>query len=101
GLLEHGDQHPQERKRREADKHRNDAEAQRLAPGALQPRDAASFWRWLLHHATSVRRARRSIRIAAAASTGSRNSAVAAPPARSPPSMPLKNARLASTCVLS
>src|SRR5262249_44424756 len=95
GLLEHGDQHPQERERREADEahddHGDDALAQRLSPRPLQP----------IHQATSVRRARRNIRMAAAASTGSKNSAVAAPPARSPPSIPLKNARLASTWGLS
>src|SRR5205823_4281429 len=89
GLLEGGDQHPGEGKRRkEAEQDDQSTVGDRRA---LLPRA----------HMTSARRASRRSRMAAAASTGKRNSAIAEAPARSPPSMPLKKAREASTCVMS
>src|SRR6267378_1732711 len=89
GLLERGDRHPSEREGGEQAEEQEDGAVGHLGP------DLARF------HTTSARRASRKRRIAAAASTGKRKSAIAEAPARSPPSMPLKNASDASTCVMS
>src|SRR3972149_10562358 len=51
------------------------------------------------HYTTSVRRASRSMRVATPARTGKRNREMAAPWARSPPWIPLKNVQAESTCV--
>src|SRR5690606_33134220 len=52
------------------------------------------------HQVTSLRRMSLSSSAETPASTGSRNSAMAAPLPRFPPRMPVKNAWLASVCVM-
>src|SRR4030065_859989 len=87
--LERRDDHPVERERpeeREGGNHRVQP------PPACQLPDAG-------HHTTSVRRASRSMRVATPARTGKRNREMAAPWARSPPWIPLKNVQVESTCV--
>src|SRR5574341_2441263 len=86
--LERRDDHPVEGERSE---HREGAHqcVESAAPQKL-PR---------VHHTTSARRAIRSISAAIPARTGKRKREIAAPWARSPPSIPLKKVHVASTCV--
>src|SRR5207253_6954701 len=90
--LERRQQHPVERERQQR-RERGDGGVE---PDLLRDLTRASR----LHaHATSARRAICSMTTATTTSTGNRKSEIAAPPARSPPRMPVKKARLDSTCV--
>src|SRR5690606_8932001 len=103
--LERRDQHDVEGQRRE---HREEGDRQVEGGAAEEPAPhALASWRGGTrgggardHHVTSLRRMRRKSTALTPPSTGSRNSAIAAPRPRLPPRMPVKNARLASVLVL-
>src|SRR5206468_5309303 len=90
--LERRQQHPVERERQ----HRREAGHGGVEPDPLRELPRASRFH---AQATSARRAICSMTTATTTSTGNRKSEIAAPPARSPPRMPVKKARLDSTCV--
>src|SRR5439155_22116788 len=88
-LLERGDQHPVEREAGKGDEAEGGGvqrDALHIAPPAAPP--------------TSVRRASRSIRVAATIRNGSRKTAMAAPWPRSAPWMPRWKASVGRTCVV-
>src|SRR5262249_15778935 len=78
------DQHPVERKGEEGHEERQNS---RVSGAAGNPAGASGKRR---HQGTSARRANHRKTIATATKTGNRNSEMAAPPARSPPWMPVK-----------
>src|SRR5262245_3246822 len=78
------DHHPVERKGEEGHEERHNA---RVSGAAGDPAGAGGNRR---HQVTSARRANHRKTIATATKTGNRNSEMAAPPARSPPWMPVK-----------
>src|SRR5690242_13732695 len=72
-------QHPVKRKREKGNEEHQDCGV------ATAPGNSADAGARVFHQATSARRANRRNRIETTTRTGSRNSEIAAPPARSPP----------------
>ena len=92
-LLERGDRAPEKRQRR--DERRADRGGVEAHPSGRVPAPGAGPQAGdmrAVHQNVSILRTARRIAMAAASSSGKRNSAIAAPCARSPPSMPLKYA---------